>query len=472
MSTTEMPDAPPMPPERDDLWSRPAGLREALVTAVPLMVSSLSWTVMNFIDRLFLFWHSPDALAASLPSGIIAFGAIALPLGIASYVSTFVAQYYGAKRYERIGPIVWQAVWIGVAAVPMAIAVIPFAPWIFEMGGNSPSIIPLEVEYFASLSYSGGAIVIAGALSSFFSGRGDVRTVMIVDTIAALINVVLDYCWIFGYGGFPEWGIAGAGWATTVALWLKAAIYFALFMAPKFREQYATLSGWRPHAVPMRRLVRFGFAGGTQMSLEVLAFGLFTLLIGRLGTEAQAATALAFNVNNFAFMPIWGVGIAASTMVGRRLGEDRPDLAARSTWSAMFWGLAYMGSICVFYIAMPELVLALHRDTGEHAEIDQARLHETTVFLLRFVASFGLLDAVNVIFAGALKGAGDVKFVMVGSIVIAAVAVTTQWVGMQLGGGLLWCWIVLTVWILALAGIFIWRFLTGPWKSMRVIEGH
>mgnify|MGYP003618208509 CR=1 FL=1 len=460
----------PVRPTGDGLWSRPAGLREALLTAVPLMVSSLSLTVMNFIDRLFLLWYSPDAVAASLPAGILSFGIIALPLGVASYVSTFVAQYHGAGRDDRVGPIVWQAVWIGALSIPLAAAAVPAAPTLFAAGKNPPSLIPLEIEYFTALSYSGGAIVLSAALSAFFSGRGEVRTVMIVDTAAAALNVVLDYCWIFGHAGFPEAGIAGAGWATTVALWCKTAAYGALFVAPRFRHRFNTLGECAWRASSMRRLVRFGFPSGLQMMLEVGAFGLFTLLVGRLGPEALAATSLAFNVNNFAFMPIWGVGIAASTMVGRRLGEERPDLAARSTWSALVWALVYMGSVCIFYLALPEWVLALHRRQTSETDPTYGGLHDTTVFLLRFVASFGLLDAVNVVFSGALKGAGDVRFVMFASTGIAAAGVVVTWLGMLAGGGLVWCWAVLTAWVVALAAVFLRRFLQGAWRSMRVIE--
>src|SRR6185369_15953096 len=105
----------------------------------------------------------------------------------------------GAGRPQRIGPVVWQGIWIGVAAVPLAIAFIPIAPVLFAHGDNDPTVVAMEIEYFRSLSYSGGAIVLSGALSAFFSGRGQVRTVMFVDAFAAALNVVLDYFWIFGY---------------------------------------------------------------------------------------------------------------------------------------------------------------------------------------------------------------------------------------------------------------------------------
>jgi MATE family multidrug resistance protein len=449
-------------------WHAPGGLREALATASPLMVSTLSWTVMNFIDRLFLLWYSPDAVAAALPAGVWVFTVICFPLGVASYASTFVAQYYGAERRSRIGPVVWQALWIGVAAVPWAIAFVPLAPWFFEQGGNPPAIVEYEVVYFRSLSYSGGAMVLSGALSAFFTGQGRMRVVMVVDILAAAVNVVLDYLWIFGIAGFPEWGVAGAGWATTVALWFKAIVYLWLFLRPRERDEFATWTGRGLDGALLRRLFRFGAVSGLQMVLECGAFAMFVLLVGRLGTEALAATSLAFNVNNFAFMPVYGVGMAASTMVGRRLGEDAPELAARSTWSALVCGLVYMATVCATYVLLPEFVLAAHQAQGDPDEF--AKLRETTIVLLRFVASFGLLDAVGIILSGALKGAGDVRFVLVGSISIAAAGVAATWLGLHFGLGLVWCWSVLTAWVLALAFAFVWRFLHGRWRTMRVIE--
>src|SRR6187402_2458799 len=104
-------------------WNGEAGLREAFFISVPLVISSLSWTVMNFVDRLFLLSYSEEAVAAALPAGIMAFAVICFPLGIASYASTFVAQYFGAARHRQIGPIVWQAMWLGIITVPIAIAV-------------------------------------------------------------------------------------------------------------------------------------------------------------------------------------------------------------------------------------------------------------------------------------------------------------------------------------------------------------
>lgn len=99
-------------------WTRPAGGRELLALALPLIISTASWTVMNFIDRMFLLWHSTDAMAAAMPAGMLYYTVICYPLGVAAYVNTFVAQYHGAGRPERIGVAVWQGVWLGVLTAP------------------------------------------------------------------------------------------------------------------------------------------------------------------------------------------------------------------------------------------------------------------------------------------------------------------------------------------------------------------
>ena len=86
---------------------------------------------MNFIDRMFLLWYSKEAVAAVLPAGMVHFAMISFPLGIAAYTNTFVAQYYGAGHLKRIGPAVWQGLHLGFFCVPLYLALIPLAPWIF-----------------------------------------------------------------------------------------------------------------------------------------------------------------------------------------------------------------------------------------------------------------------------------------------------------------------------------------------------
>jgi multidrug resistance protein, MATE family len=450
-------------------WRGPSGMREVLLLALPLMVSTLSWTVMQFTDRVFLLWYSPDAVAAALPAGALSFAMMCFPLGLASYVNAFVSQYYGAQRHDRIGLVVWQGIWIGLATIPLTAATIPLMSKMFYAVGHPAQIAAYEVDFYRAITWGSGAMVAAEALSTFFTGRGGVRTVMVVDSSAALLNVVLDYLWIFGKFGFPAWGVSGAASATAVAMWFKFAVYFALFLRKRYRVEFGTLSGCRFDPVLFRRLLRFGSPSGVQLVCEVGAFTLFLLVIGRIGAHELAATSLAFNVNMLAFMPVYGIGIATTTLVGQRLGQNRPRLAARGTWTAFSLAAAYMVLISAIYALVPELLFFAHGAKIDPAEF--ASLRALTILLLRFVAFYCLFDAMVIVFSSALKGAGDTRFVLLTTLCMSPLPVLATYCGVEfMGLGLYWCWTAITTWLCVLGLIYMYRFRQGHWRTMRVIE--
>lgn len=459
-----------MQQDRDNTWwARPCGGREVLAMALPLVISTASWAMMHFIDRMFLIWHSTQAVAAAMPAGLLHFTIVCLPMGVASYANTFVAQYEGAGRPERIGRAVFQAVLIGLIVSPLFLATIPLAPWAFAVAGHEPEITALEIIYYQTLCFGAGGAILAAALSSFFTGRGRTRTVMLVNVAGALLNIGLDYLWIFGHGGFPAMGIRGAAWATVVAQWAEVLAYVLLMLRPAERRKYQLISGLRFDAPLMGRLLRYGGPNGLQMLLEVAAFSVFILLVGRLGRQAMAATTLAFNVNTLAFVPMLGLGVGLSTIVGHQLGRDNPGLARRATWTSFQLAAIYMGTMALLYVLRPGWFLfgyAAGANPGEFAV-----LRDLTVVLLRFVAAYCLFDAMNVIFVSTIKGAGDTRFVLATTLITAPTPVLVGWIGVHFFGlGLIWCWVTITVWICALGLIYLARFLQGCWQHMRVIE--
>ncbi len=450
-------------------WQRRGGAAEVLAVALPLIISTGSWTVMNFCDRMFLLWNNPTAMAAALPAGMLHFSMICFPLGVASYVNTFVAQYQGAGRPERIGRAVWQGVLIGMATVPCILATAPFIEFLFRFAGHPAELIPYETTYYQILTLSGGATVIASAQAAFFIGRGKTRPVMWIGVTSAMLNIGLDWLWIFGRGGFPAWGIGGAAAATVVAQWYHVIAYVVLMRRPRLEEAFRLRAGRRFDRVLFGRLIRFGGPSGLQMLVEVAGFTVFLLILGRLGPEAVQATTLAFNVNSVAFMPLIGLGIGITALVGQRLGENRPELAARTTWTGFVLATFYSGVFAVLYLCLPELFLMGHA-SGMDSEHFQ-RLQDVTVILLRFVAVYCFFDAVNLTFVATIKGAGDTRFILLTNLIISPACVAATWIGIRyFGWGLFWSWGILTGWIIALAIIYLTRFLQGHWRSMRVIE--
>ena len=156
--------------------------------------------------------------------------------------------------------------------------------------------------------------------------------------------------------------------------------------------------------------MRFGLPSGVQFMLDIFSFSFFTFLVGRIGTLELAATNLAFQVNTLSFMPMIGFGIAASTLVGQYLGANQPKLAARATWSTFSLTFTYMILFAVLYASIPHLFIDPFASKADPATFEQVR--PMAIKILYFVALYCMFDTMNVIFASALKGAGDTRFVM------------------------------------------------------------
>jgi MATE family multidrug resistance protein len=451
-------------------WAEKSGYHEIFKIAFPLILSTGSWSLQHFIDRMFLTWYSPAAIAAALPASMVNWTLMSVFVGIAAYVNTFVAQYYGAKRLDRIGPAVWQGIYLSISTVAVVLPFYALAEGIFTIFNHTPEVIELEIIYFRILLYGVPFAVMANAISSFFSGLGKTWTVMWVNFLGTGINILLDYLLIFGYLGFPEMGIAGAGWATAIAVTFMAAIFFFLFSKRRLNLEYHTLNGWRFDKSLFRRLIRYGLPNGLQFLLEILAFTIFILLIGNIGMAELAASNIAININSLAFMPIYGLTIAVSTLVGQYLGDNKPALAEKATWSAFHLAFAFFGLLALGYFFFPQVFIWPFAVQANSADFGPIR--QFTEVLLRFVAVYCLFDAGNMIFSGALKGAGDTRFVAVASVglswgVMIVPSLTALYV---FDSGLYGLWLLVTLYIVGLCFVFLWRFKKGFWKSMRVIE--
>ena len=451
-------------------WDCGGGYREVLVVAIPLILSTATWSVQHFVDRMFLTWYSPETIAAAMPAGMLNFSLISIFMGTAGYVTTFVAQYHGAKRYHRIGPALWQGVYISLFGGIVLLCAIPLARPIFSIVGHSLQVQQNEVVYFQILCLGGGAYIASYALSGFFSGRGKTWPVMWVNVFTTVVNLILDYALIFGRWGFPELGIRGAAIATVVAGVFSFLVFLALLSTRRNDDVYRTIRGWRPEKDLFVRLLRFGFPSGVQFFLEIAGFTGFVLVVGRLGTASLAATNIAFNINTLAFMPMIGCGIAISVLVGQYLGADQPDLAQAAAYSGFHLTFIYMVSIAAAYVLVPDIFVApfAHRaDPSGFGEI-----YRYSIVLLRFVAVYSIFDTMNIIFCSAIKGAGDTRYVMTMTVILSIfVLIIPVYLAVEVfKTGLMIAWVTATAYVSLLGITFYIRFRGGKWKTMRVIE--
>ncbi|MFC1489891.1 MATE family efflux transporter [Candidatus Latescibacterota bacterium] len=451
-------------------WHEECGYRDLLKLAFPLVLSMGAISIQHFVDRMFLTWYSPEAIAAVTPSGMLNFTLLSFFIGTAMYVNTFVAQYYGSEQFERIGPSLWQGIYFAIIGGIVLLIMVPYSEVIFKSVGHEDIVRLYETQYFRILCYGAAPAIASTVFSSFYSGRGATWTVMFVNICATSINIMLDYLLIFGNNGFPELGIRGAAIATIISYCVSFGIFFILVMQRSNREKYQTAQGWMFDRGLFMRMVRFGVPNGIQFFLEIAGLTIFIILIGRLGTPYLAATNIAFNINTIAFLPMFGMGMAIMIVVGQHIGKNRPDLAEKSVYTGLQLTLAYTGILTAMYVLIPGLFLAPYASMADSARFEFIR--SITVVLLRFVAFYSLFDALNIVFAYAIKGAGDTQFVMKVIILDTIfVLVLPSYIALEIFNMNIYIgWIFLTAFVVVLGLTFYFRFKGGKWKTMSVID--
>ncbi|MGH7129307.1 MAG: MATE family efflux transporter, partial [Planctomycetaceae bacterium] len=256
---------------------RPGSLRELCAVALPLVFSSGSISLMHVIDRMFLTWDSTEALAAAMPAGMLHWTMMSIAIGTASYVNTFVAQYDGAGRADRVSASVWQGVYLSLIMGLPFLLVVPFSWDLFALFGHDPVVAEMEASYFAILCAGAVPTTMAAALACFYSGRGKTLPVMWINFFTAGVNVVLDYLLIFGPGPFPRWGIEGAAIATVIAQIAAVGCYGLLMCRRVERREYGLWRHWRFDSDLFRRLMHFGLPTGVQLMLDIAGFTLFLI---------------------------------------------------------------------------------------------------------------------------------------------------------------------------------------------------
>jgi MATE family multidrug resistance protein len=291
---------------------------------------------------------------------------------------------------------------------------------------------------------------------------------MIVQLAALGVNALLDYLLIFGNFGFPGLGIAGAACATVAASAVSTAAFFVLFLLRRNRTEWGSWKSRHMDTGLLKRLIRFGFPSGARFMVEMFAWTVFVIFIGRIGSNELAVTNISWRINGIAFFPIIGLSQAVAILVGHAQGARQPDIAKRVVWRGMLVSQAWMVIMAAVFLLLPVTLLDLFNSHNGSAAYEG--LLTTGVVLLRFVAVYCLLDACNYIFVSALTAAGDTRWTLLATLVLNAVFVAALFAADIWHRTLYAEWVIATAFVMAQALVWMGRFLQGRWKSFEVVE--
>ncbi len=450
----------PLPVKKDGI------MKELLSIALPLMVSQACDTLMMFTDRMFAAKLGSAYMSAVMSGGLTAFMFMSLFVGLTGYANALAAQYLGAGRPRQCGAVGAQAIFVSLIAYPVMLAAIPLGRLLFEATGVPAEELGPQSTYFTLMMMGSIVGLLRGVLCAFFSGIGRTRIVMVATVTSLVVNVIAVYGLTFGKFGLPALGITGTGIGHIIAGSSGLAILAVEYFRRKNRDTFGTAAGFRFHRPIMAKLVKLGSPAGIELLLNVLAFNLIVLLFHAQGVEAAAAVTCAFSWDMVSFIPLLGVNIAVSSLVGRSMGASDPNSAHLVTVSGI--------KLTVSYAAL--IVLALNLFPGPMVSVflaDSDPAYPLAVFMARLVSVYLFADALGLVMSGALRGAGDTFATMCISVGVHWILLAFTIVSLRvvrIDTATAWTVLVSLIWVLC-AGFF-FRYRQGRWRSLKIVEDH
>ncbi len=447
-----------------------ARLSECLSVSWPLILAMAGNAIMMFVDRMFLSKYSEVSIQAAMPAGLTAFMVASFFQSVVSYSGTFVAQYHGAGARAACARAMGQGLWLSVLCLPLLLLSIPMGYWIFDCAGHAPEVVTEEKVYYLALMIGNLALPFIAAISGFFSGQGFTRLVMVANLVGNFLNIALDPLFIWGAWGIPELGILGAALATAISQFIILAILMAALLFEKHfatRQRMRVALVWKPELVT--RIIRFGTPSGIHVLLDVSTFTVFTFVTGRMDALSFSASNIGFSINHLIFAPLLGIGMGATILTGQRMGDKDPSGAVRACRNTLLLGYCYI-ALCIVVIGTlsePLLDLFFPSD-ATFAHGDYLALGKKLIAIFLAWACF---DTLNIILGGALKGAGDTRFVMLWMVGCALLLwVPTFLILFACGAGIVTLWLTMLGYVIVAGTGLLIRFLCGRWKQIQVID--
>jgi len=444
-------------------WS---GLREVMGMSGPIILGTLSYTVMQFVDQIMVAWLGTDALAAIGSAGIWSYVMGCFVYGLVGVVGTFVAQSYGQGDHAECGRYTWQGIYLSLLAGALALILWPTSDILFHSMRHSPDVTRMELSYFQLRLIGYFPMACVMAQSAFFQAIGRPGIPTFVAIGANILNVVLDYLLIFGVWGFPRMEIGGAALATSISLIVQAVVMQAIFMGPRFSKAYHTREGF---AFSWRRIYdmfRIGTFAGLSIFMDVANWAIFTsYIVGYFGDVSLAAHTAALALMHLSFMPALGLNHGIAAIVGQHIGRKRQDIATARTYTAIKCAMAYMVFMGLMFALFGRQLMALF-GKGNPAVIHLGYM------LLLLAAVFQAFDAINIVVLGALRGAGDTRWVAVVTFLLAYFFFlpVAMLLAFTLKMGAVGAWVGATIYIIGLSGILLWRFRGGRWQEIVIFS--
>jgi MATE family multidrug resistance protein len=351
---------------------------------------------------------------------------------------------------------------IALGSAPILLIVAYYGVEAFTMMGHDPAQVPLEQIYFQVLMAGSVLTLIKASLACYFAGIGRTSVVMVADLLGTALNIPLSWLLIFGKFGFPQLGIAGAALGTIIATIFAIGIFLCFYLSENHKRQFHLAGSFRLDRGIMRRYLRLGMPSGLESFMNISSFNLFLLLFQSYGVVQGAAMAIVFNWGFLSFIPMVGLSIGVMSLIGRFVGAGNMERANQVISSGFIVALSYSGILAILFLIFREALVGVF-DTHEanFAEVQVLASH-----MMIGLVTYMLADATILIAGGALRGAGDTRWIMITSTTVHWLMLIAQYfVVVVYNFGPLVSWWIFVSMLIVLALLYLGRLFGGTWRQ-------
>lgn len=442
----------------------PARSREVLVLAGPIIAGMMSQTILNLVDTAMVGRLGPAAQGAA-GLGSFAFFVLAnLVICLGTGVQAMVSRRDGEGDREGAGAVLDTSLILAIfLALPLGFALSFAAPLIFPLLSEDPLVVDGGAGYLQIRLMAIGVVTANYCFRGFYNGVGRSRTYMSTLIVVHVLNIALNWVFIYGNLGAPRMEVRGAALASALAAAIGTLTYMGLTVAnSEVRRRYLPFRFKSVSASIGRGLAKLSWPEAVRGIGLMVGFLLFLRLHSWIGTREVAAGTILVTLASVGFLPALGFGLAGATFVGRNLGAGDPTEARRMVWQT--WRIAFAAVLVPIVVMQAAPALVLSAFTPDQVVIDLA------VPAVRLLALSFLVDALPFVLIYSLVGAGATRWAAVVQVTAQyAVLLPLAWLlGLQLDLGLVGLWAGLVLSRLFLAGLALRKFQSDSWERIEV----
>jgi MATE family multidrug resistance protein len=383
--------------------------------AAPVILGMLGHTVVALVDNIMVGQLGTAELAAVSLGNSFMFIAMSLGIGFSTAITPLIAEADSEGNFEAGKSSFKHGLFLCTALGIALFILILFAKPLMYVMKQPPEVVDLAMPYLNLVAISLIPLIVFQAYKQFSDGLSMTRYPMYATVAANIVNVILNYIFIFGKFGAPELGIVGAAIGTLASRVIMVVhLWYLLAIHPKSKEYLKEVQFFVLDKMMLRKLLNLGFPSAMQMFFEVAVFTAAIWLSGILGKNHQAANQIALNLSSMTFMVAMGFSVVAMIRVGNQKGLQSFEELRRIAFSIILLtalaGVVFAILFMVFNTALPELYLDM-KDLNN--SMDNNEVIQIASKLMLIAAVFQISDAIQVVTLGALRGMQDVKIPMV-----------------------------------------------------------